>query len=224
MYRPSTGRALRIAAVVVLFSTAAWALCGAADAAGPGGADIRIKHLQVQPERRVSSNGTGLFTLVATLENSGNATGTVRLALSDAGGTFFEGDIDVAPGSERTFTRDWRVNGTGEHNATATLSGENASAPLSAGATCELAYVPVEHPSPWYTIPCAFLAIIIPCIVIWLVIRRLSGAGLQRYVEKGTGDRNGREDREQRTGTEELAAGSGQRAANGREPKLPSKK
>jgi hypothetical protein len=187
MDRISIARLSSLAIALLLITTTAPAFSRMAGAAGPGGADISIQKVHVTPARQESSTASARFTVAVILENRGYATGTVRLMLADSGGTFLDEPIEVTPNKNRTITCAWTVNGTGKHNATATLSGENATSPLTAEVSCELAYIPVEHPSPWYTIPCAFLFIIVPCVAIWLIIRRMRGGD---WLEKRYGTRS----------------------------------
>ena len=190
MLHPSSARAASLAIALLLLAISVSAFFGPADAAGPGGADIVIQSTNVQPARRESSTGRATFAVEITLENRGNTSGVVRLKLADTEGTFLEEPVTVTPDKARTVTCNWTVNGTGTHTATASLSGENATAPMTASLTCELAYVPVEHPSPWYTIPCAFMVIIVPSVGMWLLIRRMKGG---EWLEKTGGKPGSRE-------------------------------
>ena len=185
MHHSSTARAAGLAIALLLVATTISAFFGPAGAAGPGRAEIGIQRSHVMPARQETSTGSGRFTVTLILENRGNASGVVRLTLSDPEGTFLDEFIEVTPNKTRTVICTWTANGTGTHNATATLSGENATSPLTADLTCELAYIPVEHPSPWYTIPCAFMVIIIPSVAIWLLIRRMKGG---EWLEKTGGE------------------------------------
>jgi len=118
------------------------------------------------------------ITLRNTVGNDANITVTV----TENGKTLFAKNFTVPANGSCNLSLVWKVKGLGDHTALATISGDNVTAPATMQATCNVRLLPlVEHPSPWYTIPCAFSVIILPSIAIWLLIRRMKGG---EWLEK----------------------------------------
>jgi len=128
-----------------------------------------------------------------TFSNSGNESGTVNIKISEGSILIASSNVTVEANSTSVVNFTWSLTGEGKHNFTAVISGDAAASPASMETGCTLKYVPMKQPSPWYTIPCAFLFIIVPFVAIFLFFRRL---GKGKMPKKTAGD-----------GTEEKAAG-----------------
>jgi hypothetical protein len=111
------------------------------------------------------------------LSNAGNASGTVNVTISKGDRILFSRNVTVDPRSELGVNFTWSVAEPGKYNLTATILGDATVPPSTKATLITISYVPVKTPSPWYAIPCAFLAIIIPVVAIFLGIRWLGGGG-----------------------------------------------
>jgi hypothetical protein len=147
-------------------------------AAGEPTSGVYIVGLSAEPAELWVLSGSEKVqaTLNLTLRNPLESPKNITVTVTENGRTVESRDIAMAGNSSANLTFGWAVQGTGEHRAVATLGGGNETPPANMTATCTVHLKPlVEHPSPWYTIPCAFLFIIIPSVAIWLIIRRMRG-------------------------------------------------
>lgn len=173
----------------ILFFTAALAILligPPAEGAAPSG--VFIASLSAEPEILHVPYGSesGRATLNLTLQNPQEGTLNVTVTVTEGGRSMETRAVSVPGNSSLTLRINWSVKGTGVHRAEAALGGGNESPPSHMAATCELTSGrPVMNPSPWYTIPCAFLFIIVPSVAIWLLIRRARGGDwLERWAKR----------------------------------------
>jgi hypothetical protein len=139
---------------------------------------VSIAKFRAEPATVIIPYGTdhGRATLNLTLSNNRPSPCNVTVTVSENNRTVETRALSIAGNSSLSLSIPWTVKGEGVHIAGAALGGGNETAPSNMTALCEVVYGrPVENPSPWYTIPCAFLFIIIPSIAIWLLIRRMKG-------------------------------------------------
>jgi hypothetical protein len=150
-------------------------------------------------------------SLRLTLANSGNASGTVNVTILEGSILIASSNVTVGANSTSVVNFTWTVKGAGRHNATAVIVGDAVTSPAYMEAVCTLKYIPMKNPSPWYTIPCAFMAIILPMVAIFLVFRWLGKGGMPKKAAK---DRMGEE--QQAEATDERQQAEGQNGRKGR--------
>jgi hypothetical protein len=121
-----------------------------------------------------------------TLQNTGGTAANVTLTVTEKARTLHSKSVTIMPNGTFNLSLGWTLRGAGDHTVVAAIAGENVTAPATMQATCNVRLLPlVEHPSPWYTIPCAFMFITIPIVVIWLFIRRMKGGDwLDRWAKR----------------------------------------
>jgi hypothetical protein len=148
--------------------------------------DFRAMPASIETDKRSIQENVSLHL---TISNSGNESGTVTVTVSEGGVVTASSNVTVGANGTSVVNFTWTLKGDGKHHATAEISGGAASSPASMETGCTLKYVPMITPSPWYTIPCAFLFVILPMVAIFLFFRRL-GKG-ERPKEKAA-RQNGR--------------------------------
>lgn len=113
-----------------------------------------------------------------SLSNSGAGIAIVTVVITEGGKVLLNRTVPIDGNSSYNFSLMWTLQGIGNHTAVATLSGDGLTEPVTMNATCSVRLLPlVEHPSPWYTIPCALSFIIIPVVAFWLFVRYLNRGG-----------------------------------------------
>ena len=157
-------------------------------AAGEPPSGVYIAGFSAEPAELWVLSGSEMVqaTLNITLRNPLEGTKNITVTVTENGQTVESRDLALAGNSSANLTFGWAVQGTGEHRAVATLGGGNETPPANMTATCNVRLRPlVEHPSPWYTIPCAFLFIVVPSVAIWLIFRRMKGGDwLERWAKR----------------------------------------
>jgi len=113
------------------------------------------------------------FALNLALSNTGNVSGIVKIKIGWEHEVLFDKDVVVEPNSTQTVNFTWSVRTPGKYYLAAVISGEGVVEPQTMTTNVTVIYVPVKNPSPWYTIPCAVLVIIVPAIAIVAGIRWL---------------------------------------------------
>jgi hypothetical protein len=180
---------MRLGAAVAAFIIILVAVTGISAPLAAGSAAICIGDFRAVPasietdKRSIQEN----VSLHLTLANSGNESGTVNVTVYEECFHIASSNVTVGANGTSVVNITWTVIGEGVHHATAVISGGAASSPASMGTNCTLKLVPMKQPSPWYTIPCAFLFIILPMVAFFLFFRRL-GKG-QGRKEKADGSR-----------------------------------
>jgi len=191
--RPVT-RGMILAAALVIGAVLSPYLAPPAQAGAPSDG-VSISSFTVSPAGTGARTETEtvLVGLNLTLRNSGQNDANITVSIKEKGRTLLARNVTIASNSTYNLSLDWPLQGIGDHAAVATISGDNISAPATIQATCNVRLLPlVEHPSPWYTIPCVLLFIIVPSVAIWLFIRRMRGG---EWLDK-TGNRSsGRDDK-----------------------------
>jgi len=164
--------------ILVAFSSSAPIAAGAAAIsigdfrAVPSNAEAELRSLQDNVILRL------------TLSNTGNAPGTVNVTILEGGILIASSNVTVEANGTSVVNFTWTVKGAGRHNATAVIRGDAVTSSASMEAVCTLKYIPMKNPSPWYTIPCAFMAIILPMVAIFLVFRWLGKGGMPKKAAK----------------------------------------
>jgi hypothetical protein len=149
-----------------------------ATAAGASPAGVSIASFGAEPSHTGAHSETEKVDvgLNLTLRNSGAGSANVTVIIMEEGKILLNRTVTVEGNSSYNFSLLWPLKGIGNHTAVATLSGDDLTAPVTMNASCYVKLLPlVEHPSPWYTIPCALLVIIIPSAGIVLFIRHMRG-------------------------------------------------
>jgi hypothetical protein len=167
----------RLLAVLTAGAVAMLFLVPAAPAkASPDGTGIIDFHSEPAIVNSSLKSGIVNVTLNLTIQNTGATAANVTVTISEKGKTLVTKNVTVGAGGNCSIAMPWSIDGEGTHTVTASISGENVSAPAAMNASCKLHYAGAEyHPGPWYTIPCAFMVIIIPSVAIWLFIRHMRG-------------------------------------------------
>jgi hypothetical protein len=150
----------------------------AGQAAGQTADGVFIAAFSAGPGELVVQYGSeqGRATLNLTIQNGRQESCNVTVTVAENSRVMETRALSIAGNSSLNLSFPWTVRGEGIHRAVATLSGGNETAPSEMTAACEVVHSrPVLHPSPWYTIPCALLFIIVPSVAIWLLIRRMKG-------------------------------------------------
>lgn len=147
---------------------------------------ISISDFGAEPDDvEVDSQGIPAdVVLRLVLSNSGNASGTVNVIIALEPAILLTKNVTVGPNSTQTVNLTWQVRAAGRYNLTAAISGDGAVQPQTCVTGVTASYVPVRDPSPWYTIPCALLVIIVPACAIVVAIRWLGRGGDGKTDEK----------------------------------------
>jgi hypothetical protein len=163
----------RHAASILIFALAA--CCAPSAGAQPA---ISITDFSAEPSHlELDTNGPPAeIVLILTLSNAGDSAGTVNVNISEEDNILFSENATVVSRSTLTRNFTW-VARLGAHSFSVTITGDAAGHNTTMATEFSGSYVPVKNPSPWYTIPCAFLVIIIPVVAIYLGIRWLDSGG-----------------------------------------------
>jgi hypothetical protein len=147
---------------------------------------ISITGFGAEPERaQIYSYGpAAAIVLRVNVSNAGNATGTVEVIVAVGQGIIFRQNVTLDPGSTRMVNCTWNARAPGKYALSAEISGDGAVQPWTMTANVTVSYIPVKSPSPWYTIPCALLVIIVPAVAIVFAIRWLGRGGNGKADEK----------------------------------------
>lgn len=147
---------------------------------------ISIADFGAEPDRaEIYSYGPAAdIVLRANVSNTGNATGTVEVIFALEHGIIFRQNVTLDPGSTRMVNCTWNARAAGKYALSAAISGDDAVQPWTMTANVTVSYIPVKSPSPWYTIPCALLVIIVPAIAIVVAIRWLGKGADGKADEK----------------------------------------
>ena len=175
-------------AALIIFATALAPFFAAQPAAGSPPDGIYIAAFYADPAELIVPYGSeqGRATLNLTLHNGRQDPCNITVTFSENGRAIETRDLAIAGNTSLNLSIPWSIRGAGVHRAMAALSSGNETEPSNMTATCEMiSGRPVMNPSPWYTIPCAFLFIIIPSLAIWLFIRRMKGGDwLERWAKR----------------------------------------
>ena len=151
-----------------------------ARAAGDPPAGVHIATFSAEPARtgaRTDTEKVGVG-LNLSVHNDGAGPANASVVISEGAKTLLNRTVTIEGNSSYNFSRLWTLQGIGNHTAVATISGDGLTGPATMNATCYVKLLPlVEHPSPWYTIPCALSFIIIPVVAFWLLVRYLKRGG-----------------------------------------------
>jgi hypothetical protein len=173
---------LIFAAVLCLFPALAAAAGAPSDGVSITAFTASLGDIGARTETEPVESGLNL-----TLQNTGGRAANVTVTITENGKPLLSKSVTISPNGTYNLSLVWKLQGTGGHTAVAAIAGENVTAPATMQATCNVRLLPlVEHPSPWYTIPCAFLVIVVPVTGIWLLIRRMKGG---EWLER-TGNRS----------------------------------